>query len=59
MPDTMLSFVTWLGHTPISIAIKSSAWMFPAGETVHFVGLFLWAGVMFWGRMLPFRGTAF
>jgi hypothetical protein len=39
MAETMQSFITWLGHTPVSIAIKSSAWMFPAGETVHFVGL--------------------
>jgi hypothetical protein len=23
------------------------------------VSLFLWVGVMFWGRMLPFLGTAF
>jgi hypothetical protein len=28
-------------------------------KVVAAVSLFLWIGVMFWGRMLPFIGNAF
>ena len=31
----------------------------PGAKMVAGVSLFLWVGVMFWGRMLPFLGTAF
>ncbi len=31
----------------------------PAAKVVAAVSLFLWIGVMYWGRMLPFIGNAF
>ena len=31
----------------------------PAAKLVAAASLFLWAGVMYWGRMLPFIGNAF
>ncbi len=39
MHDQMQLFIVWLSQTPASHYAKSSAWMFPAGETIHFVGL--------------------
>jgi hypothetical protein len=39
MHDAVESFMVWLGGTSVSTAIASSRWMFPAGETLHFVGL--------------------
>jgi hypothetical protein len=30
-----------------------------AAKVVAASSLFLWVGVMYWGRMLPFIGTAF
>jgi hypothetical protein len=31
----------------------------PAAKLVAATSLFLWVGVMYWGRMLPFIGNAF
>jgi hypothetical protein len=31
----------------------------PAAKLTAAVSLFLWIGVMYWGRMLPFIGNAF
>jgi hypothetical protein len=39
MHDQMQLLIHWLGATPASHVVKGSAWMFPAGETLHFIGL--------------------
>jgi hypothetical protein len=36
--------LTWLEHTAIANAIRSSIWMYPALETAHYIGLSLLVG---------------
>ena len=45
----MDAFVEWLRATPLSQAIVFSIWIWPACETIHFIGLTLVIGSI-WGR---------
>lgn len=42
----MDAFVTWLQATPLSQAIVAQLWVWPAAETIHFVGLALVIGIV-------------
>ena len=42
----MDAFVTWLQATPVSQAIVYQLWVWPAAETLHFVGLALVIGIV-------------
>ena len=42
----MDAFVTWLQATPLSQAIVAQVWVWPAAETIHFVGLTLVIGIV-------------
>jgi hypothetical protein len=42
----MDGFVEWLRATPLSQAIVFSTWVWPACETIHFIGLALVIGVV-------------
>lgn len=39
-----MQFLTWLEHTSVANAIRSSIWMYPALETGHYIGLSLLVG---------------
>ena len=39
MDGRMDAVVTWIQGTPVSEALRQSQYAFPAGETLHFVGL--------------------
>lgn len=62
MAATMQSVITWLEGTALSKAIIESQWLFPAGETLHFVGLAMLFGfvaaldlrMLGVGRRIPF-----
>jgi hypothetical protein len=41
----MAEFITWLKSTDVSIAIRTYPWIWPACESLHFVGLALVLGV--------------
>jgi hypothetical protein len=42
--STWLPIATWLAASPISDVVNSSTWIFPASETLHFLGLILLFG---------------
>ena len=42
----MDAFVSWLQSTALSHAIVSSLWVWPAAETLHFIGLALVIGIV-------------
>ncbi len=42
----MDAFVAWLQSTPVSQAIVFQIWIWPAAETVHFIGLALVIGII-------------
>jgi len=42
----MDAFVEWLKATPLSQAIVFSVWIWPACETLHFIGLTLVIGIV-------------
>ena len=42
----MDAFVTWLQATPLSQAIVAQLWVWPAAETIHFIGLALIIGIV-------------
>ena len=44
----MLEFATWVESTPISKALFGISWLWPACESLHFIGL-----CMLIGRFLP------
>jgi hypothetical protein len=46
MEPTLEAFAAWLGDTGISVAIRSSPWLWPVCEIVHFFGLSLLVGVV-------------
>jgi hypothetical protein len=58
-----MEFLTWLEHTAIANAIRSSRWMYPAFESLHYVGLSLLVGaimlidlrVLGFARKLPLK----
>ncbi len=57
----MDTLVTWLQSTSLSQAIVFTTWIWPAAETLHFVGLTLVLGIvgLFDLRLMGFfRGTA-
>lgn len=39
-----MDFLIWLENTPIANAIRASVWMFPAFESMHYVGIALLVG---------------
>lgn len=39
-------FLRWLGSTPVANAIDDSAWLFPAIESLHILGLALLVGTI-------------
>jgi hypothetical protein len=41
---SLLSFVEWLGDTPLSVGIRESTYSFPIIESVHVLGLCLFLG---------------
>src|SRR5688572_28650221 len=41
----MDTFIQWLQATPLSLWINQSTWIWPACETLHFIGLSLLHGV--------------
>jgi hypothetical protein len=40
------SFATWLKATPLSSFVVQSSWVWPAAETLHFIGLAMLIGVI-------------
>ena len=42
--DALSAFLVWLEHTPPSLALERSTWMYPAVETTHLLGLGLLVG---------------
>ncbi len=40
----MMDLFVWLESTPVAAAIRTSVWMYPAFETVHYLGLALLIG---------------
>jgi hypothetical protein len=59
----MMELFTWLEHTAIADAIRTSRWMYPAFETAHYIGLSLLVGgimlidlrVLGFARTLPLK----
>ncbi len=39
-----MEFLVWLEHTAIANAIRTTPWMYPTFETLHYVGLSLLVG---------------
>ena len=39
MREMMVDLIAWLNASSLHSTLASSAWMFPAGETLHFIGL--------------------
>jgi hypothetical protein len=55
--NVTIFYVTGMSRTIDALGAGGDA---PAGaKTIAAVSLFLWIGVVFWGRMLPFIGNAF
>jgi hypothetical protein len=44
--EFVLSFSTWLSTTPASAFVLKHAWVWPAAETLHFIGLSMLIGVI-------------
>jgi len=42
----VLHFFRWLGHTPLSIALRHSTWGFAVIETIHLLSLALFGGAI-------------
>jgi hypothetical protein len=43
---TLLSSFQWLAETPLSIGIRESTWTYPIIESIHLLGLCLFAGLL-------------
>jgi hypothetical protein len=39
-----MTFFEWLQSTPVALAIRDSVWMYPAFESLHYIGLALLVG---------------
>jgi hypothetical protein len=50
-------FETWVGRRTVPIAAGQDTPL--AAKAIGVVSLISWFGVLFWGRMLPFIGSAF
>ena len=44
--STLLSFCQWLAETPFSTGIRESTWTYPVIESVHVLGLCVFAGLL-------------
>ena len=45
------SFVEWCQHSPFSVTIRGSSWMFPAIEITHLLGQALLLGIVIIGNL--------
>jgi hypothetical protein len=43
---TLLSVFQWLGDTPVSLGIRESTWTYPVIESIHVLGLCVFAGLL-------------
>ena len=58
-----MEFLLWLETTPIANAIRSSVWLYPAIESMHYIGLAMLVGgimlidlrVLGFARSLPLK----
>lgn len=66
MAAFLADLLQWLEHTPLAMAIRQSAWLYPALEVVHLTGIALLVGAAFlfdlrllgFGPELPVQGLA-
>src|ERR1700727_2225234 len=42
----MLRICQWIFHTPLSVAIRESIWVYPIADVLHCVGILLVAGTI-------------